>query len=135
MRLRHTHLFLHKRLFDSSDQSEAVLAQRGQDASSPRLLGNKGPGSIAAHRDDAKQPSSESAHTPGLSNRRCPRAHKPKALMSSPASARRSTRLGASLLALGRFIHGMGTWQAALFAAPDGESSRGAPNIRLAYRC
>ncbi|PTB45563.1 hypothetical protein M441DRAFT_320662 [Trichoderma asperellum CBS 433.97] len=124
MRLRHTHmrartscpLFLNKPFFDSSDQSEAVLAQRGQDASSPRLLVNKGPGRIAAHLHDAKQPSSESAHTPDLSNRRCPRAHKPKALLGDPASARWRTRLGAPSLVLGRFIHAMRTGQAALFA-------------------
>jgi hypothetical protein len=123
---------LHKDLFDSSDQSEAVLAQRGQDASSPRLLDDKGPGRIATHRLDAKQSSSESAHMPGLSNRRCPRAHKPKALTSNPAGA---GRLGAPSLALGRFIHAIRTGQAALFAPPDGESFRGEPNSRLAYRC
>lgn len=91
----------HKRLFDRSDQSEAVLAQRGQDASSPRLLDNKGPGRIAAHRDDAKQPSSESAHTPGPVQSTLPSCSQAKRPLEQPRQ-RSTTR---SPLVGSRSIH------------------------------
>lgn len=120
-----------KRLSDSSDQSEAVLAQRGRDASSPRLLDNKGPRRIALL--DSPLPNQPIiACTPSPVQSTLPSCSQAKRPLSNPASA---GRLGAPSLALGRFIHAMRTWQAALFAPPDGESFRGEPNSRLAYRC